>query len=408
MADRPDPNDAGPWQQSGADRSEAGQPQQPYPGQPYQGPPADPAGWTHTPAGWSAQPQQWDGGQQGWSGEDPGWAQQGYPQGYSPPPQERKSSIGWLIGAGVVAVLALGAGLAFLLWPGSDSVDGASTASGGAARVGAEVPSEAVAAISPCSAPPKMTGTSATQSSDGLSVQATMTAACPGGDVLSNSAFEVAVTAGGSDVAAGSFDLSSQPIVLEKDQSARVTLVFPAGSYWRPADMATGELALTGTLAGASAAVPDRAVQNPSSLTAIGPGTPQGGSADAAALAALDDIMAADAITLRGLQGQWLPQISSKKVGLFADGITWGNEEILREFLENRAQFPESLLLWSGDWGSFDSPGAYWVTVVGSPTSTADSALAWCVRNGLDQEHCLAKIVNERGGSSGTTKHQPR
>ncbi len=326
---------------------------------------------------------------------------------YGPPPQKPRSKVGWLLGAVAVVAVALAGVVVYWLFFSDSKTAG--TAGSAIAGEGSEHSSATVASLTPCSAPPKFTGESVTQSSAGLAVSATMTSACPEGDIVSNSNFQVAVTTGGKDVAAASFDLSRAPIVLPKSQSAKVSLVFPAGSYWRPADMAAGPLALSASLLGNSATVPDGGVRNPSTLTASGPGVPTNGSADDAALAALEDIAAADATTLRDtLQGRWLPQISSKKVGLVADDITWTNIEILREFLDNRARYGEALLLWSGEWATFDSPESYWVTVVGKPMPTAESALSWCTGNQLDREHCLAKIVNEYGASQGTTKHQPR
>ncbi|WP_148302321.1 hypothetical protein [Tomitella biformata] len=408
MPNRPDPHappPQQPWQPPQPP------PQQQWPGQPYpapdhepQQPPAGSAGWTQTQAGWSAAPPAWAQqgyDQQGYS-QQPGYGQPVYPHG----PAERKSKVGWVIGGGLVLALALAGVLIYTLFFTGDAAVSDGTVAGASPGGASSHSSETVAAITPCSTPPKMTGQSVTQTSAGLAVTATMTAACPGGDIVTNSDFQVAVTSGGKDVAAGSFDLSATPIVLRGDESAQVSLVFPAGSYWRPTEMASGNLVLTAALAGNSATATESAVQNPSALTAARPGTPQSGSADAAALATLEDLKAADASTLRGLQNQWLPQISSKKVGLVADGITWDNEAILREFLENKARFPETLLLWSGDWASFDSLESYWVTVVGSPMSTYQAALSWCAGNGLDQEHCLAKIVNASGGAEGTTKHQ--
>ena len=420
MPDRPDPNAPGPWIQQGQPAAgQQGAPQQPSPGQPE--------GFAQPQAGWSQQSYDQQGyGQQGYGqqgyGQQPhpgeqGYGQQGYgqqgpggqphaPQIYGGQPQQRKSKIGWVIGAGAVVAIALGGLLVWQFAGGSPAKD--SAGSGVPPAAGSAYSPDTVAAITPCSTPPTITSRSATQSSAGLSVSATMTAVCPGGDVVSNSDFQVSVTAGGMDVAAGSFDLASAPVVLESGQSVRVTFVFPSGSYWRPADMASGALSVAATLAGSSATVPQSTVQNPSTLTATGPGTPAGGSADDAALATLEDIRAADATTLRGLQGQWMPQISSKNVGMYADELTWDNEEILREFLDNRARLPTALLLWSPDWGSFDSADGYWVTMVGSPTSTPEASLSWCVSNGLDQEHCLAKIVNQSGGTAGTTRMQPR
>lgn len=438
MPDRPHPE--GPYPPPGPGHPQSGQPQQ------------EPEGWTQTQAGWTAAQQhpglqyggQQHGGQQygeeqhAWSAEQPGWAQQppqgypqqqqfqqGYPQqgygqegyaqqgfgqpGYAQPPAARGGRLGWMIGGGVALALALAGVLAYVLLTGqSGSSDTAADAGApGGALTAAEHSPDTVSAITPCSTAPTMTGQSVTQTSGGLSVRATMTAACPGGDVIANDDFQVAVVSGGKDVAAGSFDLSAAPIVIQKGQSASVDLVFPSGSYWRPADMATGQVALTATLAGASANVPQSSVRNPTSLTATGPGAPTRGSVDDAALATLEDLRIADEATLRGLQGRWLPQVSAKRVGLFADGKTWDNAAILAEFLDNQARYPEALLLRSGDWASYDSPDSYWVTVIGDPMSAPESVLAWCGSQGLDRDHCLAKIVNKTGGATGTTKLQP-
>lgn len=410
MSDRPDPQIPAP-QPDGR------------PPQPYQAPQQTPTGWTQTQAGWTAeqqgqgqpnwsgQPQQGPGGggQAGWIPGNQGYPQQGHqPQGYPPagyPPQAPRSKAGWFIGGGAVLALAL-AGV--LVWQFTAPKDDPGPATLAGLDASSQHSPETIASITPCSTPPKMTGTVATASSSGLTVSATLTSSCPDGDIVANNDFQVAVTSGGKDVAAGSFDLSSTPIVLSKGQSAKVNLVFPAGSYWRTADMVSGPLTLAGTPNGSSSPTPDGTGSNPNTLQASGPGVPTSGSADAAALAALKDISATDTATMRSsLQGKWLPQISSKQVGLVADGIRWTNTEILREFLDNKARHPEAMLLWSGDWSSFDLSD-FWVTVVGTPKSSGESALAWCVSNGLNQEHCLAKIVTNTGGSKGTTMQQPR
>ena len=73
----------------------------------------------------------------------------------------------------------------------------------------------------------------------------------------------------------------------------------------------------------------------------------------------------------------WIPQISSKRVGLVAKGITWDNEAILDEHLRLRNVYPDVKLLWSGDWSTYDGP-SFWVTVVGLKSNNWYDVLGWC------------------------------
>lgn len=93
------------------------------------------------------------------------------------------------------------------------------------------------------------------------------------------------------------------------------------------------------------------------------------------------------------LHNLWVPQISSKRVGLQAEGVTWDNAQILREHLLLRQQYPNSRLLWSGDWPSLFSIPDFWVTIVGTPYPDETSAQNWCTDHDLDPDHCFAKFV---------------
>jgi hypothetical protein len=96
------------------------------------------------------------------------------------------------------------------------------------------------------------------------------------------------------------------------------------------------------------------------------------------------------------------PQLSSKRRGLVAEGITWNNATTLREHLQLRQQFPGVRLLRSGDWSTF-SAADFWVTVAGVSFPDAAGALAWCTGNGLDRDHCYAKIVSTTHPVDGST-----
>jgi hypothetical protein len=81
------------------------------------------------------------------------------------------------------------------------------------------------------------------------------------------------------------------------------------------------------------------------------------------------------------LADRWIPQISSKRVGIVAKGITWDNQSILDEHLRLRNLYPDVKLLWSGDWSTYDGR-IFWVTVVGLQSTDPDDVLGWCVQGG--------------------------
>jgi serine/threonine-protein kinase len=75
----------------------------------------------------------------------------------------------------------------------------------------------------------------------------------------------------------------------------------------------------------------------------------------------------------------------------------------LQEHQRLRQQY-NAKLIWSGDWSTFDGSD-WWVTIVPVSFATADGALEWCRQNGLDADHCYAKIVSATRPIGGTTAH---
>ncbi len=106
------------------------------------------------------------------------------------------------------------------------------------------------------------------------------------------------------------------------------------------------------------------------------------------------------------LADRWVPQLSSKRPGLVADGITWNNATTYQEHWQLRRQYPGVRLLWSGDWSTFDAPD-FWVTIAGSTFPDPGGALAWCTSHNLDRDHCYAKIVSTTHPIGGSTKFNP-
>ena len=99
----------------------------------------------------------------------------------------------------------------------------------------------------------------------------------------------------------------------------------------------------------------------------------------------------------------WVPQISSKREGLEAEGTVWDNAQILEEHLRLREQYPDVRLLWSGDWSTFDGRN-FWVTIVGLKSPYYTDVLGWCRDQGFDRNHCFAKMVSTWRPVEGTTK----
>lgn len=259
----------------------------------------------------------------------------------------------------------------------------------------------------PCSAPPDVTVRSAKLTSEGLAVATTLSAKCPDGDVVADPSFGLALSEGSTDVAAGAFNTEREPIVIPPGATTDCEFIFPNGTYWR-----TPELLSINNLSGvavksSNASQRSGLTSSATTLTADASMQPLHGNVDSVALDALRDIANADRPDVsQNLADRWIPQISSKRPGLVAEGITWSPPDILREHLGLRQRYDNVKLVWSGDWTTFRSPD-WWVTVVGRPSSTSDSALAWCVSAGLDADHCYAKIVSASRGTEGTTVLQP-
>lgn len=109
-------------------------------------------------------------------------------------------------------------------------------------------------------------------------------------------------------------------------------------------------------------------------------------------------------MVLATIADTWVPQLSSKRLGLVAEGRTWTASAILAEHQRLRQAYPGARLLWSGDWSTF-SHSDFWVTVAGATFPTADGALAWCRSNDFDRDHCFAKLISTTHAVEGSTDY---
>lgn len=256
--------------------------------------------------------------------------------------------------------------------------------------------------LAACAEPPALVAESVSAGAAGLSIRIRLSSACPNGELQSNNRFRVtAVDSDNRDVAAGIFDLSEHPLVVAKDGSS-ATFVFPASAYWRVPAIISGDVRLAAYREGVD--VPLTGADSPgASVTAIAPAAPESGDLEAAAHSALVDLAASDRNGIdANLLDRWQPQLSSKRPGLVADGITWTMPDIIRENLEFRQMYPDAKLLWSGEWPVFGDP-SWWVSMAGIPFKRGEQANAWCMSQGFDKDHCFAKLISHTRGPSGTT-----
>ena len=275
--------------------------------------------------------------------------------------------------------------------------------------------------VTPCGSAPTFTPTSVKDGDGELKVEVKVTASCPSGDVLGGTANHIDLkgpsrsdSTGSADavVASGDFDFSDSPLVIP-DSGTTLTLRFGEGHFFRTADdldVKTITVACTPDRAsgtsGATAGVPSASgSSNPSSVSASASTTSQdSASEESAAESSLKWQVDHDRPSVtKDLTGKWVAQLSSKKPGMTADGMTWDNRTTLQEFLKLRQKYPTAKLLYSEDWPVFDAGGKYWVTIAGTPYSTAAEANAWCDAQGFDAEHCFAKYIDTTGPSEGTT-----
>ena len=270
--------------------------------------------------------------------------------------------------------------------------------------------------VTACGTAPTLTPTSLTNGDGELKVEVKMTASCADGDVLSGAANHIEVKGpsrtdgtGSADavIASGDFDFSSSPLVLS-DAETTLTLHFGSGHFFRAADDVDVKNVVAACApdrdSGPSGATPDSTSSSgPSSATASTTSKDPASEESAAGGSLRWQVDHDRPSVTTDLVGKWVPQLSSKKPGLVADGITWDNRTTLEEFLKLRQKYSNAKLLFSDEWPVFDSGGSWWVTIVDTPYSSAEEANAWCDAQGFDAEHCFAKYIDTKGPSEGTT-----
>lgn len=123
---------------------------------------------------------------------------------------------------------------------------------------------------------------------------------------------------------------------------------------------------------------------------------------DTSALAELQRLREQHRPDVETLVGQWVPQLSAKRPGLVANGITYDYVAILQDFRATQARYPDALLLFSGDYSSFRY-GDFWITVVPRPYTDGPTTNNWCDTEGIPVDDCYAKMISRTVGYADAT-----
>ncbi|MFT4189593.1 MAG: hypothetical protein QM621_13580 [Aeromicrobium sp.] len=113
---------------------------------------------------------------------------------------------------------------------------------------------------------------------------------------------------------------------------------------------------------------------------------------EAEALAELQEIADDDAARAEALsENSWTAQLASSAPTDSPVAVLDGYHRLVEEF-------PDAILVWSGDWpGSYPVTGTSWVVLSGDQFDTTAPVLAWCDMVGRDDTQCWAKRLSLYG-----------
>jgi hypothetical protein len=271
----------------------------------------------------------------------------------------------------------------------------------------------------------------ATAAGDAVEVALEVRPVCPSAEWLRTSSLHVELTdLDGEQLAAGTFDLSEQPLYVPgfADAGSSFRARFGPGTAWTAPELLRSGI-LRGTVL-VDCEPLDGATPEPAEETSSGPvsetrsvtaaslessDSPAGGVVPAVtpaeerrtALAALRRQARADDPAVSALEGSWVPQLSSKRAGTYDafDGKRFSLGDIYQQFLALRLEYPNVRLLFSTDWDAYTLDG-YWVVLAGVPFARAGETNSWCTERGIAASQCFAKRLIRDGAPIGTTRHR--
>lgn len=111
-----------------------------------------------------------------------------------------------------------------------------------------------------------------------------------------------------------------------------------------------------------------------------------------------------DRAVVESLVGTWVPQVSAKRPGMVADGITYTLPDIIALHQQLSEKFG-AVLLFSGEYNYQSND--LWVSIVPQGFADPDQALAFCTANSIDRDNCFAKFITHDASITDTTKLLP-
>lgn len=274
----------------------------------------------------------------------------------------------------------------------------------------------------PCGEEPDVEAKSATHTAHGVEITLRFGATCPEGQWIDGRTVHLDLSgASGDAIGRAVYDFSRAPVWLPGEDAGsdpgrdgrEVTISLPPGAVYALADQIESQITTVVVQCEDSAGsngTDDAPAEKTADETIRTPYAPGAGDerSNADALAALRSIAAADkAFVDDTLEGQWVPQLSSKENGTTdpLESHTYDYTDILAEHLSLRLAYPDVRLLFSSNWKSFLASG-YWVTVDAVPSPGPRTPNAFCDREGFPYSHCYAKLVLREGPAEGSTRHR--
>ena len=296
-----------------------------------------------------------------------------------------------IIVAAVVAVALVGA----LLWVlvihprtaagvGGDAQSSTQTQAGADGQQGGE---ESKA----CDQVPDFAIKSHTMHDTDLVVKLTVTASCGTDSALKldNDAVRLTVKDGDDTYADAVYDFSSDPVSAKAGEDGEATITFVKSQYWFIPDQASwSDLTVTGEL-DAEAQGGKAGAGNADDVT--GADAMDQNEREQVAKAAIDRQIAHDKSAVSDLGDAYTTQLSSKQLNMQAEGKTWSYQDIYQQYVDLRRQWPNALMLWSGDWPTYTDTGtgSYYVIISGEALGSVQSGWNWCSSNGFGPDDCL-------------------
>lgn len=241
-----------------------------------------------------------------------------------------------------------------------------------------------------CTKMPDLTVTGASVSGGSLSVELSVEAAssCPSGEALQldNASTQITVSDSNGTAAAAVFDFSGDPVVADPGGSATITAKFGKGQFWRmPSEYSPDSSSLTATA---------KTVKTKGSSSSSKPYTgaqADNGVREAGAKAGIEWQIAHDQSKADRFMTTITTQLSSKQLNMQAEGKTWSYQDIYQQYLDLQQQWPNALMLWSGDWPTYTKTDTsdYYVIISGESFGSVQGGWDWCTSEGFGPDDCL-------------------